>query len=87
MFGTISAGLPILATENIEDYEFLPARIIKPDHNYFFLKVKGDSMNMKFDNGDIVLIDQTPNLEDGEIGAFMVDNETATLKKISRKNK
>ena len=84
--GTISAGLPILATENIEDYEFVPARIIKPNHKYFFLKVKGDSMNMKFNNGDIVLIDQTPDLEDGEIGAFMVDNETATLKKITRKN-
>lgn len=84
--GTIAAGTPILATENIEDYEFVPARVIKPNHNYFFLRVKGDSMNMRFQNGDIVLIDQIPNLEDGEIGAFLVNSETATLKKLSRKN-
>lgn len=43
-------------------------------------------MNMKFNDGDIVLIEQTPDLNDGEIGAFLIDSENATLKVISRKN-
>lgn len=84
--GTISAGLPLLATENIEDYEFAPSNAIKPNHTYFFLKVHGDSMNLRFQDGDIVLIEQTPDIEDGEIGAFLIDNDTATLKKLTRQN-
>ena len=50
--GRISAGLPILAQENIEGYEFAPSSMIKDGFEYFYLKVQGDSMNLKFNNGD-----------------------------------
>ena len=86
VLGRISAGLPILAVENIDEYEFAPSNVMKPNHVYFFLQVHGDSMNLKFHDGDLVLIEQCPDIENGEIGAFLIDNESCTLKKFNRQN-
>ncbi len=83
--GQISAGLPILATQNIENYEFAPTNLIKNGYNYFYLRVRGDSMNLLFQDGNIVLIEQTTEIENNEIGAFLIDNENATVKKYHRK--
>lgn len=79
--GTIAAGTPILAEENIEDY-FVIDNQVNAD---FGLKVKGDSMiNANIFDGDIVFIRQQPTLENGEIGAILLDDE-ATLKRFSKK--
>ena len=78
LLGTIAAGLPILAQENVEDY-FAIDNKIKAD---FALKVKGDSMLAAgIFPGDIAFIKQQPTLENGEIGAILIENE-ATLKKF-----
>lgn len=82
LLGTIAAGVPILAEENIEDYFSLDSRI-KAD---FALKIKGDSMvGAGIFPGDIVFIRQQPTLENGEIGAILIENE-ATLKKFYKEN-
>ncbi len=79
IIGTIAAGTPILADENIEDYFYID-NSVKCD---FGLKVKGDSMiNANIFDGDIVFIRQQPILENGEIGAILLDDE-ATLKRFS----
>lgn len=83
--GKISAGLPILATENIERYEFAPSSMIKQGFTYFYLVVNGDSMNRKFNDGDIVLVQQQNDLENDEIGVFLIDDE-ATVKKYKTQN-
>lgn len=83
--GKISAGLPILATENIERYEFAPSSMIKQGYTYFYLVVNGDSMNRKFNDGDIVLVQQQNDLENDEIGVFLIDDE-ATVKKYKTQN-
>ncbi|RMF61433.1 MAG: repressor LexA, partial [Calditrichaeota bacterium] len=44
LIGRVSAGYPILAEENIEDYITVPRRLIKSEGNYFTLRVQGDSM-------------------------------------------
>lgn len=78
LIGTIAAGTPILAEENIEDYFNLDSSI-KAD---FALKVKGDSMlGAGIFPNDIVFIKQQPTIENGEIGAVLIENE-ATLKKF-----
>ena len=78
--GTIAAGTPILAEENIEDYFVIDNRV----NADFGLKVKGDSMiNANIFDGDIVFIRQQPVLENGEIGAILLDDE-ATLKRFSK---
>lgn len=84
--GKISAGLPILATENIEGYEFAPSSQIKKGYTYFYLRVQGDSMNLKFNEGDIVLVQKQDSLENDEIGVILVDGNDATVKKYKTEN-
>ena len=80
IIGTIAAGTPLLAEENIEDY-FCIDNSVECD---FALRVKGDSMiNADIFNGDIVFIRKQPTLENGEIGAILLENE-ATLKRFSK---
>lgn len=83
--GKISAGLPILANENIERYEFAPSSLINKNFTYFYLTVTGDSMNRKFNDGDIVLVQQQSDLENDEIGVFLIDNE-ATVKRYKKED-
>lgn len=82
LIGTIAAGTPILAEQNIEKYFSLDSSI-KAD---FCLKVKGDSMiDEGIMPGDIVFIRQQPTLENGEIGAIILGDE-ATLKRFYKNN-
>lgn len=78
LIGTIAAGEPVLAVENIEEYIDL-AECTNAD---FCLRVTGDSMiGAGIRHGDIVFIRQQPEVEDGEIAAVLIDDE-ATLKKV-----
>lgn len=86
VLGKISAGLPLLATENIEGYEFAPSSYIKKGFDYFYLRVNGDSMNIKFADGDIVLVQKQDELENDEIGVILVDGQDATVKKYKFEN-
>jgi len=80
LLGTIAAGTPILAEENIEGY-FSLDRHLRAD---FALRIKGDSMiGANINEGDIVFLRQQSTLENGEIGAVLIENE-ATLKKFYR---
>lgn len=82
LLGTIAAGTPILAEENIEDY-FNLDNSIKAD---FALKIKGDSMlGAAIFPGDIVFIRKQETLENGEIGAMLIEDE-ATLKKFYKED-
>lgn len=76
--GAIACGEPILAEENIEDYDDVPEDI-KCD---FTLLCKGDSMiNARINDGDIVYIRQQDTVENGEIAAVLIEDE-ATLKRV-----
>lgn len=80
IIGTIAAGSPLLAEENIVDYFLIDSRVDAD----FGLTVKGESMiNANIFDGDIVFIRKQPDLENGEIGAILLDNE-ATLKRFSK---
>ncbi len=84
--GRVSAGLPILATENLEGYAFAPSSKLKPGYDYFYLIVKGDSMNLKFNEGDLVLVQKQDDLENDEIGVIAVNGDDATVKKFKKEN-
>ena len=82
LLGSIAAGQPILAEQNIEDYFNLDKKI-RAD---FCLRIQGDSMiNVNILDGDIVFIKKQEDLEDGQIGAVLV-NDSATLKRFYRNN-
>ena len=86
VIGKISSGLPILAVENIEGYEFAPSSHIKEGYEYFYLRVQGDSMNLRFNEGDIVLVQKQDTLENDEIGVILVNGDDATVKKYKSEN-
>lgn len=80
LVGTVTAGIPITAIEEITDYiSFQPARHYS--NSLFALKVRGESMiNAAILDGDMVVIEQTPYAENGDIVCALVDNESATIK-------
>lgn len=83
--GKISAGIPLLAVENIVSYAYAPSSQIKQDYTYFYLTVQGDSMNLKFHEGDIILVQKQSDLENDEIGVILINGE-ATVKKYKNEN-
>ena len=74
----ISAGKPIEAEENIENYISIPNA--KP--NTFGLIVSGDSMNKEFKENDIVIVEKDAPVENGQIGVVMINGYDATVKRI-----
>lgn len=83
IMGTIAAGIPIHAQEDIQGYEY----ILPNEHVDFCLKVKGDSMiNARIFDGDIVFIRRQPDVENGEIAAVIIDGQEATLKRVYKIN-
>lgn len=83
LVGTVTAGMPILATQQIEDY--IAVSGVK-GNNLFALHVKGDSMiNAGILDGDIVIVEQTPVAENGEIVVALIGEE-ATVKRFYKEN-
>ncbi|MGL5647393.1 MAG: transcriptional repressor LexA [Clostridium sp.] len=82
IIGNITAGLPILASENIEDTFILPLNFVKHDNELFILKVKGNSMiNAGIHDGDLAIIEQKSTASNGEIVVALIDDE-ATIKRF-----
>lgn len=75
--GEIACGLPLTAEQNITGYADLPDNV----HADFALKCRGDSMSPTLNNGDLVLIRKQEDVENGQIAAVCVQNET-TLKHV-----
>ena len=72
IIGTVAAGQPLLAVENIEGYFPIPAEFM-PNSQSFLLKVKGESMiNAGIFDGDYVMVAQQDTVENGEkvVGVF-----------------
>lgn len=78
IIGRIACGSPILAEQNYEGQTFCPDEV----NADFALRCQGDSMiDANIQDGDIVFIKETPEVENGEIAAVVVGEE-ATLKKV-----
>lgn len=84
LVGTVTAGMPILAEQQIEDYIPVPTKAAGKE--LFALTIKGDSMiNAGIFDGDIVIIEQTPTAENGNIVVALIENE-ATVKRFYKEN-
>jgi len=85
VIGTIAAGVPIFADENMEG-EILVDESNIGKGRFFALRVRGDSMiNAGINNGDLVIIKRQPLAENGDIIAALIESE-ATLKRLSLSN-
>ena len=81
VIGTVAAGQPLLAVENITDYFPFPANLL-PNKETFILRVKGDSMiNMGILDGDYIIVEQTNTAQNGEVIVALVD-DSATVKRF-----
>lgn len=83
LVGKVTAGEPITAIENIEDYYPLPRRLAGQDDPVFLLSVRGDSMiNAGILDGDYVVVRQQPTAENGDIVVAMTPEGEATVKRF-----
>ena len=89
LIGTVTAGTPILATENYEGYYTLPSNMFSGD-DLFLLTVKGDSMiEAGIFNGDKIVVKKQETAENGDIVVAMFDDgieEGATVKRFFRRD-
>jgi repressor LexA len=84
LVGTVTAGKPVLATENIERMLPLPVNVWSATDELFALRVKGDSMaDAAILDGDIVIVEKRTSAEHGEIVVALLDDE-ATVKSLKR---
>lgn len=86
--GTVAAGQPLLATQNIEDYFPFPAEALncRSDSSVFMLRVKGDSMiNAGIYPGDKIIVEQCDTAENGDIVVALVD-DSATVKRFFKED-
>ncbi|WP_084152764.1 transcriptional repressor LexA [Oribacterium sp. NK2B42] len=85
LVGTVAAGLPLLAQENITDYFPIPVDML-PNKSVFMLTIKGESMiNCGILNGDRVIVEQQETCNDGEIVVALVD-DSATVKRFYKED-
>ncbi|WP_234025817.1 LexA family protein [Anaerococcus sp. Marseille-P3915] len=82
VYGSIPAGIPIEAIEDISDTEDLSLKEYDKNKTYLGLKVDGDSMYPKYLDGDTVIIEKTPDCESGTDAAVYVNGYEATLKTV-----
>ena len=80
--GSVRAGYGALAFE--EDYGTEPAPVKDPE-NYFYLVVKGDSMEPRIHDGDYALVRRQPTLNNGDLGVMVFDEGEGTLKRYIRR--
>lgn len=86
IIGKVTAGLPILANENIEDSFPLPLDYVKHNNDLFMLKVSGNSMiKAGILDGDLAIIEKTQTASNGDKIVALIENE-ATLKTFYREN-
>ncbi len=81
MVGTVAAGQPILAEQNIENYFPIPVELL-PNGQTFMLRVKGESMiNAGIFDGDQIIVKQQETARNGEIVVALID-DSATVKRV-----
>ena len=81
MIGTVAAGQPILAEDNIENYFPIPVELL-PNEQTFMLRVKGESMiNAGIFDGDQIIVKQQDYARNGEIVVALVE-DSATVKRF-----
>lgn len=83
ILGEVKAGYDLYANEDIYGYEYCNNKEYGPGE-YFYLKVKGDSMiDLRIGEGDIVYVKKQDYLDSKDIGVFLLNNNEVTIKKAS----
>lgn len=81
VLGYVRAGIPIEAVEEIIDYEEI-SQAMAATGEFFGLQIKGDSMEPKISEGDVVIVRKQETVENGEIAVVLVNGDDATVKRF-----
>lgn len=82
VLGSVPAGIPIEAIEDIIDWEELPQAMTTGGREYFALQVQGDSMWPDYLPGDVVIVRKQCTCDCGEVAVVYVNGYEATLKQV-----
>ncbi len=83
VLGTVAAGIPISAVEDILDYEEIP-QSWQNQGKFFGLKIKGDSMEPRMESGDVVIVKQQSDANSGDTVIVLVNGDDATCKRLEK---
>lgn len=84
VLGYISAGIPSEMIEDILDYEEIDANMLNGGEEYFALKIKGNSMSPRIEDGDVVIVRKQSVAETGDTVIVAVNGEEGTCKRIKK---
>lgn len=84
VYGSIPAGVPMEAIEDITDYEEAPADWALGGKEFFALKVKGDSMMPEYQDGDVVIFLSQPDCDNNEDCAVAINGNDWTFKRVEK---
>lgn len=87
VLGTIPAGVPLEAIGDALDYEELPESMFSGGREYFALKIQGDSMLLRYEDGDVVILRKQETCESGQDCAVLVNGNDATFKRVRMNEK
>lgn len=84
IYGSIKAGLPLESQNDIVEYMDVPKKWLKGNKQLFGLKISGDSMMPKYQNGEIVIFERTDDIETykNKDCAVMINGTESTFKKV-----
>lgn len=83
VLGRVAAGTPIEAVEDILDYEEIDAQTVSSG-DHFALQIKGQSMEPKISDGDVVIVRKQEDCDSGDIAVVLVNGDEATVKRIKK---
>lgn len=83
VYGKVAAGIPIEAIENIEDYEEIDVSRM-PKGQYIALMIRGNSMEPRMRDGDVVIVRLQDDCETGDTAVMLVNGGDATCKRIKK---
>ncbi len=85
VLGLVRAGIPMDAVEYIIDYEEISEEMAHQGE-FFGLQIKGNSMEPRITEGDVVIVRKQPDVESGETAIVLINGDEATIKKVQKFN-
>ncbi len=85
VYGSVPAGIPLEAVEDIVDWEDIPSEWIAGGKEFFGLKVSGDSMSPEYLDGDTIILRKQDDCENGDDCVVYVNGYDATFKRVIKK--
>ena len=86
VLGYVAAGIPIEEIEDVIDWEEIPKDWLRGGKKYFALRIRGDSMEPRMYDGDVVIVEKQDDAESGEYVIAAINGDHATCKRLMKYN-